>query len=96
MTITQQQIDFQNQTFNNKVSFCKAIRMLNTQTSFRPTHIANDLVRWESNYGLSVAFNKANKMVMIKSSSLELLYQATGDVGEHIFKMCIQPKISCK
>ena len=89
----QDQIDYQATVFNNKIDFVKCIRMLNIQESYRPTHVAKDLVRWESNYGLSIGYNKVNRMVLVKNTHLTVLFQATGDVGEHIFKLCIQKKI---
>lgn len=92
----QQLVTFQANTFNNNITYTAACRMLNTQTTFIPTHIAPDLVRWEGSGGISVGYNKRTKMVIIKSASLKVLFTATGQLGEHMFRLMIQPKIRAK
>lgn len=90
-----EKIKFQAELFQNVVDFQKVCRILGNQEWFRPTHVAKDLVRYESSYGLSVGFNKANCLIEVKSSELKLLFTGTGEVGQHLFKTFIQKKVRC-
>ena len=92
----QQQIDFQAETFSaNKIDFIQAVRLLNKQSFWKPERLCRDLNRYESNFGLTFGYNKVNRMVLIKGLNGHILFQATGDVGEHLFKLMIR-KLNCK
>lgn len=92
----QQQVQFQATVFaGNKLDFVCAVRLLVKQESWKPERICKDLNRYVSNYGLTFGFNKANRMCIIKGLDGSILFQATGDVGQHMFGLMVS-KLSCK
>lgn len=91
----QQQIQFQAQTFNNRIEFVQVVRLLNKQDSWKPERLCNDLNIYISNYGLTAGFNKANRMFLVKDIGGKVMFTSTGDVGEHLFKLMIQ-KLNCR
>ncbi len=95
INFTQADIEFQATTFQSKLSFVQAVKLLNKQETWKPERLCKDLNIYVSNYGLTFGYNKVNSMVILKGLDAKPLFTCTGKIGKHLFSLMIQ-KLRCK
>lgn len=77
-------------------TFELAVKVLHSQDSFKPCHVASEINKYVSPSGVLVSFNHHTWMMELKSVSGKTIYFAYGKVAEFFFRTYVQKNIRVK